>query len=130
MLSALASGTLIREPKSGTSTSGTRWANCSIRCSTGTDREGAMTTAFLTVVGFGEVAEKLGRLGKGDSVAVQGSLKPTEFIKDGQTRHGLEIVAQEVLTPYQIKMKRGSEPRQDGPAHAAGAPDFDDPITF
>ena len=107
MLSALASGQIVREPKHGTSTNGTRWANTTIRCSTGTDREGASLTSFISVVCFGDVADRLAKLDKGDGISVQGSLKQTEFEKDGTVRHGLEIMAQALLSPYQVKAKRG-----------------------
>jgi single-strand DNA-binding protein len=150
MLSALASGTLIREPKSGTSTNGTRWANTTIRCTTGTDKDGASLTSFINVVCFGDVADRLAKLDKGDGISVQGSLKQTEFEKDGTVRHGLEVMAQALLSPYQVKAKRGDS---DGKAanyqradnsgreasraydqFARGAKearaDFDDPISF
>lgn len=146
MLNALASGQIIREPKSGTSASGTRWANTTIRCATGTDKEGAALTAFVNVVAFGDVADGLSRLTQGDSVSVQGPLRQTEYqAKDGTARNGLEIVANALLTAYQISKKRGdqgktsSQQRQDREQHQAydrfarGAtrkPDFDDPIAF
>ena len=107
MLSALASGTLARDPRSGTSASGTRWANSTIRVSTGQDKEGAALTSFISVVCFGDVAEQLGRMGKGDSISVQGPMKQTQYEKDGETRHGLEILANGILNPYQIKKRRG-----------------------
>lgn len=103
MLSALASGQLVRDPKSGTSASGTRWANTTIRCPTGADREGNALTSFVTILAFNDDADRLARLGKGDAVSVQGNLKQTEYVKDGETRHGLEIVANSILTPYALK---------------------------
>jgi single-stranded DNA-binding protein len=109
MLSALASGQIVREPKHGTSTNGTRWANTTIRCSTGTDKEGASLTSFISVVCFGDVADRLAKLDKGDGISVQGSLKQTEFEKDGTVRHGLEIMAQALLSPYQVRAKRGDD---------------------
>jgi|GEM_PF-785888 len=113
MLSALASGTLIRSPKSGTSASGTVWANTTIRCSTGQDREGAALSSFVNVLAFGDVADKLSKLDKGDSCSVQGSLKQTTFEKDGEVRHGLEIIANGILSAYQIQKKRG-DPKPHG----------------
>lgn len=112
MLSALASGTLARDPKSGTSASGVRWANASIRCATGTDKEGNSLTSFVTVICFGDVADQLGRMGKGDAISVQGPMKQTEYEKDGETRHGLEIMANGILNPYQIKKRRGDSADQ------------------
>ena len=118
MLSALASGTLARDPKSGTSASGVRWANSTIRVSTGQDKEGSATTSFITIVCFGDVADQLGRMGKGDSISVQGPMKQTQYEKDGETRHGLEIMANGILNPYQIKKRRGNNDDQ-GPARSS-----------
>ena len=77
MLSALASGTLVRDPKSGTSASGTKWANTTIRANVGQSREGDAETAFITVVCFGDVADRLAKLDKGDAISVQGTIKTT-----------------------------------------------------
>lgn len=109
MISALASGTLIREPKSGTSTNGTRWANTTIRCNTGQDKEGAAMSSFVSVVAFGDTADKLAKLAQGDAISVQGPMKQTEYTKDGETRHGLEILANALLSPYMVKQRRGDE---------------------
>jgi single-stranded DNA-binding protein len=110
MLSALASGQLIRAPKHGTSASGTRWANATMRCSTGTDREGAALTSFVQVVCFGDVADTLAKMTQGDAISVQGPMKQTEYTRDdGEVRHGLEIVANGILTTYQVRQRRGDE---------------------
>lgn len=149
MISALASGQLVRAPKHGTSASGTRWANALLRCSTGTDREGAALTSFVTVCCFGEQADHLARLGQGDAISVQGAMKQTEYIKDGQTRHGLEITAQSLLSAYQVRKKRGEAAQEKNgkagdreqnrayanfargvKASATATADFDDPIGF
>lgn len=134
MLNALASGTLVRDPKSGTSASGTRWSNTTIRCNVGQSKEGDAETAFVAVVCFGDVAERLARLSKGDSISVQGNLKPTTYEKDGQERHGLEIIAQALLSPYDLKKKRGhsdSQPRQErAPQREHSGYEFDDRLSF
>lgn len=110
MLSALASGQIVRAPKHGTSASGTRWANAVMRCSTGTDREGAALTAFITVAAFNDQADQLAKLGQGDAVSVTGPLKQTKYTLDsGEVRHGLEIVANGILTTYQVRQRRGDE---------------------
>lgn len=146
MLNALASGVIIRAPKSGTSQSGTKWANTSIRCNVGQDKEGATQTTFVNVAAFGDQADKLGKLGMGDAISVQGALKPTTYEKDGVERHGLEILAQAVLSPYDMRKKRGTPEQlqkvrqamnQTGGADSwevyrqtDQAPDYDDPINF
>ena len=61
-------------------------------------------------VAFGEVAERIAKLQKGDSLAVIGSLKPTEWQdkNTGETKRGLNITASNALSVYDIK-KRMSE---------------------
>lgn len=126
MLTALASGTLIRDPKSGTSASGTRWANSTIRVPCGTNRDGEAETAFLSVIAFGDVADRLARLGHGDAVSVQGPMRQTEYqAKDGSTRSGLEIVANSLLSAYQINKKRGGQTKQVPRHDTLGVPNDD-----
>jgi single-stranded DNA-binding protein len=110
MLSGLIAGTLASTPKSGTSASGTKWANTLVRVPCGTNREGEAETAFVSLACFGSDADALGRLDKGDSITAQGQLKPTEYTgKDGSTRHGLSLSAAHLLTAYQVKRKRGDD---------------------
>jgi single-stranded DNA-binding protein len=109
MLSALLSGTLASDPKSGTSKSGTSWSNCIVRVPCGQNKEGEAETAFVQVACFGSHAEALARLGKGDSISAQGQLKPTVYQKDGQERHGLSLTATGILSAYMVKQKRGDD---------------------
>jgi single-stranded DNA-binding protein len=126
MLSALLSGTLASDPKSGTSKSGTSWSNCIVRVPCGQNKEGEAETAFVQVACFGIYAEALARLGKGDSVSATGSMKPTTYQKDGQDRHGLSLTATAILTPYQIKQRRGADQaKASGKANTAHAQYFD-----
>ena len=128
MLSTLASGMLVRDPKSGTSASGVRWANSTLRVPYGKSKEGDTESAFISVVCFGDTADQLARLAKGDAISVQGALKPKSFEKDGETRHGLEIMANAILSPYQLRQKRGADAKP--PGQPAGSPDFDDALAF
>ena len=108
MLSAIISGSIVTEPKSGTSKSGTVWSNAVVRCPCGQNREtGDQESAFVQVAAFGDEAAKLARLGKGNSVSASGALKPTVYQKDGQERHGLSMTAAGILTAYQLKKRRG-----------------------
>ena len=110
MLSALLSGTLASDPKSGTSKSGTSWSNCIVRVPCGQNKEGEAETAFVQVACFGSHAEALARLGKGDSVSATGSMKPSEYqAKDGTTRHGLSLTATAILSAYQVRQRRGDD---------------------
>lgn len=67
---------------------------------------------------FGDVAQRIAKLGKGDPLSAIGSLKPTEWLDKttGQTRHGLSITVFNVLTPYDIKKKR--KPADNGSSQA------------
>jgi hypothetical protein len=123
MLSGLLAGTIASIPKSGTSASGTKWANCVVRCPVGQNKEGDAESAFVSLACFGDDAETLGRLTKGDSLTAQGSLKPTTYIKDGQERHGLSMTAAHLLTPYALKKKRGDSDRAPAEKSAPSAPD-------
>jgi single-stranded DNA-binding protein len=110
MLSALITGTIASDPKSGTSKSGTTWANCVVRCPCGQNKEGEAETAFVQLAAFGSHAEALARLGKGDSVSATGSMKPSEYqAKDGTTRHGLSLTATAILSAYQVRQRRGDD---------------------
>ena len=51
--------------------------------------------------------DSIAKLGKGDSVSVIGSLKPSEWIdKSGEVKHGLNITVNNALSPYDIKKRR------------------------
>lgn len=120
MLSALITGSIVSEPKHGTSKSGTEWSNCVVRVPCGKDREtGDQESAFVQIAAFGSEAGKLARLTKGDSVSAAGALKPTTYQKDGQERHGLSLTATEILTAYQIKAKRGDSEGRANRKHAS-----------
>jgi single-stranded DNA-binding protein len=110
MLSALISGQLATDPKHGTSQSGINWANVLVRVPCGQNKEtGDAESAFVQVAAFGSHAEALARLGKGDTISAQGQLKPTVYQKDGQERHGLSMTANQLLTEYAIRKKRGDD---------------------
>lgn len=148
MINALITGSIVSDPKSGTSKSGTTWANCVVRVPCGQNREtGDQESAFVQVAAFGDEAGKLARLTKGDSVSATGALKPSEYqAKDGTTRHGLSLTATGILTAYQIQKKRGDQKPHGkeadreanraydqfarGVNQARPAADFDDELTF
>ena len=118
MISALITGSIVSEPKHGTSKSGTEWANCVVRVPCGKDKEtGDAESAFVQIACFGSEAGKLARLTKGDSVSATGALKPTVYQKDGQERHGLSLTAQAILTAYGIAKKRGDDGKAANTEH-------------
>lgn len=62
---------------------------------------------LVNVIAFGQAGETLGALGAGDSLSVTGRAKLNHWTgNDGQKRHGLSLVADGVLTPYQVSLRR------------------------
>ena len=59
-------------------------------------------------VSFGDVAERIAKLQKSESLAVIGSLKPNEWPDKttGETKHGMNITASNSLSVYDIQKKR------------------------
>lgn len=135
MLSGLLAGTVASQPKSGISASGTKWANCVIRCPVGQNKDGEAETAFVSLACFGDHADALARLDKGDPVTAQGAIKPTVYVKDGEERHGLSMTAAHLLTAYMVRKKRGdtSDQGQTRPSQQRQRnrhDDYDDAIGF
>ncbi|WP_411726134.1 single-stranded DNA-binding protein [Methyloglobulus sp.] len=96
---------------------------------------------IVSCIAFGDIAQRIAKLGKGDALAVTGSLKPTEWQDKatGETRHGLSVTVSNTLSPYDIKKKRkaadgGSSqanPQQQGYERLYGNPEpFNDGIGF
>lgn len=62
---------------------------------------------IVNVVAFGSAGETLAALGAGDSLSATGRAKLTHWTgTDGQERHGLSMVADGVLTPYQASVRK------------------------
>lgn len=60
------------------------------------DGERRERTDWHRVVAFNGLAKTLEQLGKGDQVAVQGRLQTRHYVKDGETRTVVEVVASQV----------------------------------
>ena len=60
---------------------------------------------------FGDVAERIAKLKKGDSLAVIGGLKPSEWTDKatGEIKHGLNITANNALSVYDIKKRKSDK---------------------
>lgn len=116
MLSVLASGKVVKAPKTGTGQKGTPWCSLSIRCQVQTQKEGDDDNVLANLIGFGSAAERLGRLGIGDSISVSGDGKLNHWQgQDGEKKTCLAIVVSEVLTPYTVKKKRGEQVQSRNP---------------
>lgn len=123
MIDALISGKLVQTPELRTGPSGKYYTRFLLSVSTVDDEP-----VLVSGIAFIELAERICRLQKGDPLAVIGSLKPTEWVDKttGETRHGLNVTANNALSPYDIK-KRRSRPEAAQPAKQ---PEFDDELIF
>lgn len=138
MITTLLIGKVISGPKSGQSANGKRWCRVILSCPSPGGKEDDPQTTVATVIAFGDEAAKLEGLGKGDTVSAVGSCRVSQWEKDGTVRVSLDILANQVLTPYLIKQKRPhvEAERQDLAAvnrflgRETGQRDFDDQLSF
>jgi single-stranded DNA-binding protein len=87
---------------------------------------------------FGEVAERIAQLGKGDASAVVGALKPFEWQDSAthETRHGLNFTVSSVLSFHDIKKRRPKTELNKGTNQDTGYSKpyadrlYDDPLPF
>ena len=132
MIDALVSGKLIRDPQLKTSSNGNQYVQFLMSVS----NHGEADTQVISGIGFDEsVVDKINLLKKGDSLAVVGSLKQTEWQDrvTNETKHGLSITANQSLSLYDIK-KRKPKPAPDStepkPFNGNEPPPYDDDIDF
>jgi single-stranded DNA-binding protein len=132
MIDALVSGKLIRDPQIKTSANGNQYVQFLMSVS----NHGEADTQVISGIGFDEsVVNKINLLKKGDSLAVVGSLKQTEWQDKAtnETKHGLSITANQSLSIYDIK-KRKPKPAADypagSPANGDGSHTFNDELDF
>ena len=125
MIDALISGKLIQTPQLKTGKTGNPFAQFLLSVSVGEEKP-----VVVSGIAFSETAEKIARLIKGDSLAVVGSLKPSEWNDKatGALKHGLSITANNSLSPYDIK-KRKPATEAAGKSGDNSRP-FNDPIDF
>ncbi|MDO9170130.1 MAG: single-stranded DNA-binding protein [Methylobacter sp.] len=125
MIDALISGKLIKTPELRTVKTGNYYAQFILSVATGDEQP-----TIISGIAFAETAERIARLQKGDPLAVIGSLKPSEWIdkNTGETKHGLNITANNALSPYDIKKRKpvSSNPVQSG----CSSKPFNDAINF
>lgn len=100
MIDALINGKLIRDPQLKTSGSGSLYCQFLLSVPIGEPEP-----VVISGVAFGDVAERIAKLTKGDALAVAGSLKPTEWNDKttGELKKGLSITAHNSLTVYDRK---------------------------
>ncbi|MGH8558640.1 MAG: single-stranded DNA-binding protein [Methylococcales bacterium] len=118
MINALTTGTLIRDPVTRTARNGNPYTHFLLTVPVG-DGE----TTLATGIAFGDPAEKIAKFKRGDAIAVVGTMKPSIWPDKttGEIRHGLNIVVQACLSPYDVRRRRG-----DNAGFAEDCSDFDD----
>ncbi len=103
MLSTLASGTLIADPRRRTSATGKDYGTAALRVPV---EDGEALIASLICFDEHAVTALLA-LAKGDACAVAGRAKLSTWEKNGEQRHGLSVTVDRVLTVYAAgKMRR------------------------
>lgn len=134
MIAGLVSGVLVRDAEARTSASGKGFATATIRSGAGEDAQ------FVSVIAFGEAAERLLQLKKGDSASVSGRIEVRTWTsRDGETRTGLSVVASEIAAARPRPRKQEPQPRRRAPyasyrpaapAASDNQPPLDDEIPF
>ena len=99
-VTVLATGRLHAAPERRTGASGKPYVRASLIAHDGEQ------DSFVSVLAFGHAAEQLAALEKGDTVAVIGRAKVNTWQREGETRAGLSVVADGVLTVYHARRKR------------------------
>lgn len=100
-ITALVTGKLIAEPERRTAQSGKTYVLAKIAAH---DGDG---DSLVSVMAFGSAADQLAALGKGDAVAINGRAKVNTWSgRDGETKAGLSVTADAVLSAYHLKRKR------------------------
>lgn len=99
-ITALITGKLLADPERRTGSSGKPFTTARLLASA--DDE----SVFCSCIAFGTTGEQLAALGKGDTLAITGRTKPKAWVKDGEPKAGLDVVADQVLTVYHARRKR------------------------
>ena len=130
MIRALISGKLHDTPQARTSQNGNQFAICKVKAD---DKNGAWV--WVSIIAFGQEAERLLSLKAGDAVAIGGRAELSVWEdKDGNHHPGLSLVADEVAT-----LRGRPKPRADNPppprqrqqaAPVGEAAPFNDELTF
>src|SRR5664280_1533351 len=106
MIDALVSGKLIRDPQLKTSSNGNQYVQFLMSVS----NHGEADTQVISGIAFDEsVVNKINLLKKGDSLAVVGSLKQTEWQDrvTNELKHGLSVTVSGALSVYDVPKRRG-----------------------
>jgi single-stranded DNA-binding protein len=119
---ALITGALSRAPELRTAKSGKAYCTATIKVAAGSEIE------FWSIMGFSESAQaELMRLGEGDKISLQGSLKLEVYIsKNGEHKISRTLFADHVLALRQPPRERKPKPAPAGANHQSARAAFDD----
>ena len=128
MIDSLSSGKLIRDPTTKTGPSGKPYCNFLLTVFTGEE-----SPVVVSGIAFQDVAQRIGKLAKGDALTVTGALKPSTWADKatGETKHGLNVTVSACLSAYDVKKKR-TPPSTNGDNAKPHdySPGFDEPLDF
>lgn len=118
MLSVLASGTLVSDPKARTTTAGKAYATAQMRVPV----EDAEALLVSVIAFHPDAVAGLLALSKGDSCAIAGRAKLSSWMRDGVQHHGLSVTADKALSVYQAgKARKAAREGEDAPSARSGA---------
>jgi single-stranded DNA-binding protein len=125
-LHMLATGTLLAAPLRREGRQGD-FATATIRVQT------QDAPILVSIIAFGEIADQLLSLGKGDAVSIAGRAKLSAWTgHDGAERHGLSIVAEQIASARPLRKAdaatRGAHPQQRAPVRPDNDGMPDDPV--
>jgi len=107
MLTVLASGVLVADPRARTTAAGKAYATCLLRVPS----DGGEAALCSVIIFNNDAVEALLSLAKGDSVAVTGRATLSTWTRNGEQHHGLAIVGERVMNAYQLEKRRSAQPR-------------------
>lgn len=100
MIEALISGKLFRDCELKTSSKDKPYCNFMLSVNVGEPQP-----IIVSGIAFGEVAEQISALKKGDALSVAGALKPSQWTDktSGETKHGFNVTVTQCLTAYDAR---------------------------
>lgn len=102
MLAVLCSGSLIRDPQQRQGANGPAYVTALMRCPA-EDSD----PLLISLIAFSDTAvAALLALGQGDALSVAGRAKLREWQQGEETKHGVSVTADQVLTVYAAGKKR------------------------
>lgn len=109
----LATGSLVSDPQRRTGKTGADYATANLRCHTENGEY-----AFISAIAFGDAAAELLRHHQGSTLAISWRAKLQTWVgKDGETKAGLSIVAEQIASA--ASARRADAERRRGARDAA-----------